>query len=73
MYCKRFVNVITGQVFLSCAPFDDKIEGVDGWAHISYLQLQYIRENFCEYQETLKTTVKKENLDKLKKYLKESK
>lgn len=73
MRCKRFVNVDTGEIFLSFAVFDDKTDGVGGWVYISHSQLQHIRENFCEYKETFKKNVAKENLDKLKKYLKESK
>jgi len=77
MYFKRFVNVETGEIFISYAPWNDKTDGVDGWAHVSFSQFKHIRENFCSqnFRQSLNFPslyVLYKNLNKLKEYLKES-
>lgn len=66
MYYKSFVNVITGEIYISYAKFDDKVEGVGGWKHVTRDQMKKIYEAFSLKSGAKRIPYSQENIVELK-------
>ena len=66
MYYKRFINIITGEIFVSYATHEDKTEGVNGWKHITHSQMTKIYEAFDLKAGAKSISYSQENIVELK-------